>query len=381
MVGRRRRKTIPVDVRLRIAAKSAGRCSFRGCNRRLDEHQLTKAKGKFSAFAHIVAAKPDGPRGDRKLSPKLETEESNIMLVCADCHRLIDVEGRDQYDADSLREMKREHEDRVARVTGFGVERRTKVVVVCSRIGDRPPLASVEDAERALLDDEPPRYSDGAPVVVKLEGREQWDHEHEYWPELAREVERKLDRGLDAPGALDHVSLFAIAPIPLLMHVGRVVGDLRQVDVRARFRADAPWNWPDERDPPQLDVVRPRVEADSDHVAVVVSLSQLAPSLTSDGPLSDVPEYRISARTPAVDCLTSAAQIRTFGQHFRALLTEIRDFHGPETTVHVGAAVPNAAAVEMGRILLPKADCALVAYDFNWKTNGWQRALDILPVR
>jgi len=44
-------------------------------------------------IAHIVAEKPDGPRGDPARSPLLADAIENLMLLCDVHHRLIDREG------------------------------------------------------------------------------------------------------------------------------------------------------------------------------------------------------------------------------------------------------------------------------------------------
>jgi hypothetical protein len=53
---------------------------------------LTKAKFNQAYIAHIVADKPGGSRGDIVLSPLLDTDIKNFMLLCDSHHRLIDKE-------------------------------------------------------------------------------------------------------------------------------------------------------------------------------------------------------------------------------------------------------------------------------------------------
>lgn len=45
-------------------AISAGRCEYKGCNKVLHRDILTKKKYNSAYIAHIVADKPNGPRGD-----------------------------------------------------------------------------------------------------------------------------------------------------------------------------------------------------------------------------------------------------------------------------------------------------------------------------
>src|SRR3974390_2079523 len=86
---------IPEATKILLAARAGGRCEFRGCNRYLFEHPLTLQRGNFSEHAHIVAfselgpRRMDGPRPDDINSP------DNLVLLCAQCHKLIDDRPED----------------------------------------------------------------------------------------------------------------------------------------------------------------------------------------------------------------------------------------------------------------------------------------------
>ena len=90
--------------------KSAGRCEFNGCNKPLDEHGITMDKCNLSNCAHIIANSPNGPRGDNELSSQLADDPHNIMLMCPECHKYIDHEGKDKWSAELLFAMKAHHE-------------------------------------------------------------------------------------------------------------------------------------------------------------------------------------------------------------------------------------------------------------------------------
>lgn len=73
-----------------IWAVSGGRCEYEGCNRILHIDILTKKKYNSAYIAHIVADKPDGPRGDTVRSKLLCDDISNLMLLCNEHHNLIE---------------------------------------------------------------------------------------------------------------------------------------------------------------------------------------------------------------------------------------------------------------------------------------------------
>src|SRR4051794_17105867 len=74
-------RKIGTGIQIHLVATSAGRCEFRGCNKFLFVHPLTKAAGNFSQMAHIVAFSEAGPRGSGKRPNEINAIE-NLMLLC-----------------------------------------------------------------------------------------------------------------------------------------------------------------------------------------------------------------------------------------------------------------------------------------------------------
>ena len=90
--------------------------------------------GNFSEHAHIVAFSEAGPRGQDGARPSDIHSPDNLMLLCAECHKLIDDNPAD-YPRGVLEQYKREHEERIKHVTGLGPDMRTSVVQLKATIG------------------------------------------------------------------------------------------------------------------------------------------------------------------------------------------------------------------------------------------------------
>src|SRR6266542_2218514 len=120
---------IPDWVRLKLWRMSAGRCEYEGCNIPLWRDSVTKSEINAANIAHIVADKADGPRGDPALSEQLKDDFSNLMLMCAPHHRLIDVDDVTGHPFDRLQRMKAAHETRIERVTGIGADKQSHVLL------------------------------------------------------------------------------------------------------------------------------------------------------------------------------------------------------------------------------------------------------------
>ena len=127
-------RNISPAVKMLLAARSGGRCEFAGCNKYLFEHPLTLRRGNFSQHAHIVAFSKAGPRGREGPRPSNIHSPNNLMLLCAECHKLIDDNPAD-YPRTVLEKYKRDHEERIKHVTGLGPDMRTSVVQLKATIG------------------------------------------------------------------------------------------------------------------------------------------------------------------------------------------------------------------------------------------------------
>ena len=114
-----KRKSIPQKTVAELWWRAAGRCEFNGCQKSLYKHGVTMQNCNLSNIAHIIAVSSDGARGESELTPDERNDITNLMLMCPDCHRLIDHEGKLQYTVNQLREMKIHHEQRMEMLTGL----------------------------------------------------------------------------------------------------------------------------------------------------------------------------------------------------------------------------------------------------------------------
>ena len=62
---------------------------------------------------------------------------------------------------------------------------------------------------------------------------------------------------------------------------------------------------------------------------------------------------------------------------WRALLTRIKRDHSPDCSISLFPAVPISVAVQLGRVLLPKADPVIRVYDYRRDDGGFRYALTV----
>lgn len=370
------RPTIPPKTVTRLWLAAGGRCEYPGCNKPLWRDDLTMKRLNQSYIAHILGVNPESARWDEVRSQQLVKEFSNLMLLCDVCHNRVDKAERDAHDEALLARYKREHETRIELLTGLTPERRTQLVMFGANIADGKGLVNYRRAADAVL---PDRYPvDGSGITLDLTRGGLTDDHPLYWDTVKEEVERHVGTRLaiDVIGDV-HVSLFAIAPIPALVLLGRRVRNLRAGEV-FQLQRDGSWKWSTEPTG-EVDLGPAPVPAAGGTVAWSLSVSGLVKDEEIHRVLGDdVAVYRLDVGpTRSREWMRSRDQLIAFRRRCQDTLQVIRAAHGQDQLVHVFPATPNSASVELGRLLLPNADPTLLVYNNHSDGRGWVPAIQV----
>jgi len=370
---------IPDRIQVALWAKAGGRCEYRGCNENLIGDLIAaREDGKFGFVAHIVADSPSGPRGDEVRSPQLAKELSNLMLMCAKHHKAVDVDYIADHPESLLLEMKAEHEERISTVTSIDHDRAAHVVRFAADIGKLDALVSVPDIFMAMKPDHRP--AEHQTIDFELSGSTYQDHEPEYWAvqadNLRRGFERKLKQRIERKD-IRRLSVFALAPQPLLIELGRLIGDIVPVRVHQRHREPTTWGWQPDQSAIAFETAEGAGGADV-HVALKLALSA---TVADDriyavlGP--DAAIWSLAAQNPHNDIMRRPEDLAEFRRRLRRLLDGIKSVHGEDVVINVFPALPNSAAIEVGRVWMPKADRPLRIYDQNSRAGGFIETITI----
>lgn len=369
---------IPEKVQRALWARAAGRCQFRGCNCELIGDLLSGKEDKMFGFvAHIVADSPEGARGHPTRSTLLARDISNLMLLCAKCHRLIDNEAPDDHPEELLVLMKEEHERRVRLASGIQPDRASHVIRFGANIGKNEALVAREDIFASMLPERSPASFET--IDLEMLGLSLDDADEQYWQVQQTNLQRLFAdkiRGRIERQQITHASIFALAPQPLLIELGRQLCDILPAEVHQRHREPATWKWQNDSAPIQFQVEAP-TEVYS-KVALILGLSATISKGRIETVLGhDVSVWSIRAISPHNDVMRNAGDLSQFRQELRRLFDQIKAVHGEGATINVFPALPVAAAVEVGRIWMPKADLPLNVFDQNRKVGGFFYALRI----
>ena len=137
-----------------------------------------------------------------------------------------------------------------------------------------------------------------------------------------------------------HISFFGIAPQPLLIKAGTLLGDIRHCDVFQKQREHTPtWSWPAVGDPLDFSIDSP--DEVNGPVALFFSISATVTDTRVENVLGDkLSIWRVSIESPNNDCVRSVATLEKFRKTIRSLLDQIKKRHGESETIHVFPAMP-----------------------------------------
>jgi hypothetical protein len=196
---------------------------------------------------------------------------------------------------------------------------------------------------------------------------------------IARSVESLYDPGMyvDPPR---HISLFALAPMPLLMFLGRRLSNKTPVDLYQRHRDTQTWTWKDSGQPAQYLLNKVREGTERDKVALVLSLSA-ALDMESFPPHIDstftIYEMVLEDQLHTPLFLRQRQDLDAFRDVYHQALAEILRDHGSIPSIDIFPAVPAPIAVLCGFELFPKVSPKLRVFDNDNRKGGWTFILEI----
>jgi hypothetical protein len=375
---KRATRAIPVTVQCELWGKAAGRCEFAGCNKPLWKSSVTQERVNIAQKAHIYPFSDRGPRGNGSASSRDRNGAENLILVCHECHKKIDDKpdgGR--YPGTLLRRMKAEHEQRIERIAGIDASKKSHVLLYGANIGEQSSPLQYDQAATALF---PHRYpAQDTPIDLATINGSFIDRDDEFWAVEATSLRRRFDqrvRERTAAGEINHLSVFAIAPQPLLILLGTLLGDIVPADVYQRHREPPSWDWPEHAAPVTFQVDAPTTIGGPPALVIGLSATIARQRITSILG-TDATIWTITTGKPHNDLIKSRADlaaVRTLG---RSLFDRIKAAYSATDTLHIFPACGVSVAVELGRVRMPKADMLWQIYDENTSRGGFVPALTI----
>lgn len=370
-------RTIGAVTQKMLWGVAAGRCEFPGCNKTLYEHGITKDEGNFAENAHIEAVSEGGARYKEYILEEDLNSIDNLMLLCAGCHKYID-ENEEDYPVEILKDMKKKHEDRVRKVTEDSNTLNSVMINYFANIKDVNPFYNDVLFRRAVIRNRcvpADKYSIaiGSDISILNDGTK------EYYMIQNKQLEENFIKKIKPTLVhAENVAVFALAPQPLLIKLGYLISDIRNVSVYQCHRNDEKWSWQDTDD-----IVEYRIQTENENnireeVAINISLSveiinERIWNVTDVG----MPVYTIIIDEPNRNFVTNQAIIDEFVKCFRKCVEMIKNDHQNVRRIKIFPAMPNSLAVRLGMDIMPKTDPIFEIYDQISQEIGFIKTLEI----
>ena len=373
---------IPEPTTRQLLVRSGGRCAL--CYAELLTSEFTQEAVYLGERAHIVgrSSSSRSPRGDHDLDIELRDDPDNLLMACRSCHGEIDTPANlDAFTVEQLRELKQRHESRIAQILAVPPGRETAVLRMHGTIGDsnvaigRSAAASAVLAQGRcasfLLSHDPT----GIEIDLRAQPSPEIGH-REYYDRCRQAIDSAFSRRISPAvddGSIGHLSVFALARWPLLVHLGALLGDKLEVDIYQRHRATDSWAWPDDPVEHRFSVEVAAEGTPNSDAVLVLSMSAAVHPHEVPETLKECRTYLLEPdgdRTPHSDVVDSPAALKSAESALRHAMADIERHGKAADHLHVLGAAPLSVFVTLGRMLNREIHPSLILHD---RVNGQYR--------
>ncbi len=257
----------------------------------------------------------------------VRADPENLMLLCRDHHRVIDRLIA-EHTVEGLSRMKREHEARILTLTAITAERESVVLRVIGTVRGAPVQIPRSTAAAAVIaDGRFPRYPlalAGEDIEIDLRNLPD-EGDESYWSVGERIIANGAQRIRDAQSPIAHLSVFAIARIPLLIALGFHLDDKIAATIYQRRRDGAgDGGWLADPNAPTVSFEQRRLTGDPGSSRVALATSLTAPIgedvTTTVGEDTAVYEIAPTGAPRGRDVLSAPPSLVNFAEIYHRLL-------------------------------------------------------------
>lgn len=194
------------------------------------------------------------------------------------------------------------------------------------------------------------------------------------WTDAARQQKQMVGEIITkGRELLPRFSVFSLAPIPLIIHLGFLLSNRVEVNCFQFDRNIATWKWPEEPNPDLSFQISGLPDAESDEpqeIAISVSLSGKVSKADIKEAAPDVgPIINISIQRPDVMWLRSPLQLAELKKIFGEVLTSVRNNFPNRSKIHIFYAGPVGGAIVIGQQINPRMDAPVELYEYSRDTS------------
>jgi len=365
---------IKEDVRVLLFARTAGRCEL--CNELLIKDAVTSIDIIWGQMAHIYAFSKDGPRSNEKRSGNNDVD--NLLLACPSCHVKIDKNVQvKNYSVEYLQKMKSDHEARIKLATSFKSAQKTKVLKMIANINNETVKLCKQDMVEALMTEK---------LLPYEEENEEIDFTHNfgsndtiYWKSKSQEINQILAKFYSDLNRekIEHVSIFGIGPMPLLMYLGSKLENKIKTKFFQRHRDGEDWKWKKGNPMAVYEFNLIKKGTDKNKAALLLSLSGMIDRKLLPKAIGNCCIYELSlVGGPNYNFLRTENDLFNFEKSFSTCISKIKNNHPSLKHIDVFPAVPAPVAIVCGKSLNKNSDPKLRIFN-SYNRNKFKYSLTI----
>lgn len=357
-----------------LFVKTAGRCEL--CNESVIKDMTTHKNLVWGEMAHIYAFSKNGPRAHKNQIGKNDVD--NLLLACPNCHEKIDKKGQEKhYSVEYLQKMKSEHEARVKLATSFTSRQQTKVLKMVANINNETVKLSTLDMVNALMNEKLLPYEEKNEEINFTQSAGLGNGV--YWKSKSQEIDKSLNKFYSDLNRekVEHVSIFGIGPIPLLMYLGSKLDNKIKTKVFQRHRDGESWEWKKGKPKAVYKFNLIQKSSDKHKVALFLSLSGTIDRKLLPRGVEKYYIYEISLdKNPNYNFLRSEKDLFNFEKDFTTAISKIKNNHSSLRGIDVFPAIPAPVAIVCGRSLNKNSDPKLRIFN-TYNKNKFNYSLTI----
>jgi len=333
--------------------RAAGRCAMPDCRIELyAEGEDYDPVCVIGEMGHIAASSNAGPRANAKLTSRERDCYQNLILLCRNCHRKIDVlQGR--YPSDRLLELRTNHEAWVRTALperGYSCHVWNVLLLQGEFSFDPSTLAE------ALVPDQ----AEGETILRISPSSTAWTSIQAN----IRTTIQSLIGGADP--VKSRFALFPLAPVSACIYTGFLLTNRLNVQSFQYHRDASSWVWPAAEIATSPSITH-SVQSDSSAAAVFFLFDLTAPiepSALLDSIYGDKAIYRCSVPDPGTAWLQQKSQLNELARKAREMFEAASVRYPSSVSWHVLYAGPAPGAVAIGQQLNPTMIPEVQLYEY-----------------
>lgn len=371
-----KRPSIKEHDRMRLWVRSGGRCAI--CNKYLLDLVYDVSIGEM---AHVVgwSKAKKSPRGDADLPLEERNTVDNLVLLCADHHKIVDTKALlEEFTIERLIKHKIEHEQRIHHLTSLKIDDESVVLRMFGGIRGTNVEVSKEHARQVVFNSEQ-KYAmflnsfDKHGIEIDLntlpDPEDAWDA---YWSIGKGIIDKSLiplGQGINK-GEVRHLSVFALSRIPLLIYLGYKLDDKIPTSIYQKHRGEEEtWLWSDKELIETFEARRLSTNA-SCNVALILSLSGTIDLVSLPADITEscnIYEIRPLVTIPNRNIFRNKVSYENFTKSYHQFLSQLEIDHKGCKNIHLFSAIPVSGAISCGRGLMRDTHPGITIYDFTEK--------------